>query len=185
VSIFDNLGTRHPIVRSGEREPIPACVRSAIWYRDGGRCRMCVDEANGDGSVIGKPWHLDHVKPWSAGGADDTTNLRVLCERHNIERSNFYDLAELAPMRAATWWCINCFSFDLWEQWKWADGTPYACPTHPERWDCRVLQGFYRAMEATGHYPEPWHQRGPLEGDTGPIAYCAHCNAPGVTGYLL
>lgn len=26
---------------------------------------------------------IDHVKPWSLGGSDDLTNLRVLCRTHN------------------------------------------------------------------------------------------------------
>lgn len=71
-------GERHPIVRVGDRAEIPHHVRAAVWYRDRGRCRLC----DGRSQVAG-PWHLDHIKPWSAGGSDSTDNLRVLCEKHN------------------------------------------------------------------------------------------------------
>ena len=179
--VIENLGKRHEVIRTGERAEIPAHVRSAVWFRDNGRCRMCTW---GDGSVTGRSWHLDHVIPWSAGGPDDSTNLRVLCERHNVERSNFYDLAEIQPQRPVTWWCINCFSPEMCERWEWVDGIPLDCPLHPYGEGCRVIAGYQRVMQLTGTYPD-WHQRDPIEGEYGPIAYCAHCDAPAPTAVLL
>lgn len=58
-----------------ERPPIPRRVRLAVLRRDGWRCREC-------GS--GRDLQIDHVYPWSRGGAhDDPDNLQVLCARHN------------------------------------------------------------------------------------------------------
>jgi hypothetical protein len=114
---------RHPVTRRGERNEIPLHVRHAVWFRDRGKCELC-----GDTCPTGQPWHLDHITPWSAGGSDDTTNLRVLCERHNMNRSNRVDPTE-RPRRAATW--------------------------------IPMLTSFHH------------------------VAYCAHCDAPAVTGRVL
>lgn len=171
-------GERWPVIRTGERAEIPPHVRTAIWFRDNGRCVECHHSF----SVKGQPWHLDHIKPWSAGGSDDSTNLRILCERHNMERSNFIDGAQ--PKRPVTWWCINCFSPDLWSGWLWVNGVPYECPTHGQF--CNVVSWHRRFAETHGRYPEPWHERDAIEGLIGgTIAYCAHCDAPGLTAYPL
>ena len=179
---------RHPIVRTGKRNEIPRHTRSAVWLRDGGRCELC-----GWARVHQEQaWHLDHIKPWSAGGSDDTTNLRVLCERHNIERSNFVHPFE-RPRRAATWWCVNCFSID--HRWEWNDeGAPTWCQNHNETydpldermWRCRVVEGMRATHAMTGEWPT-WFDRPLIEGyeDEMTIAYCAHCDAPGLTPYPL
>lgn len=180
---FIPTGARHPVIRSGERQPIADFVRAAVWYRDRGCCELC-----GTRRVVDGPWHLDHITPWSAGGSDDSTNLRVLCERHNMDRGNRVDPTE-RPRRPVTWWCLRCWSPPLIDQWQHVTtGTsrvPTVCPVHtmPER--CRVIRGYRRTYEVTGEWPD-WHMAGlPVEGSNDPIAYCAHCNAPGMTGILL
>lgn len=75
------IGDRWPLVRTGQRDPISRDLRRLIWYRDGRRCTFC-----GDGHV---PLQLDHIVPWSAGGPDASTNLRLLCGPCNKSRSNF------------------------------------------------------------------------------------------------
>lgn len=183
-------GERHPVVRKGERAPIASHVRAAIWYRDHGQCRMCPP-----GQVDGV-WHLDHIKPWSAGGSDRSENLRILCERHNLERSN-YVIAEERQELPATWWCSRCYMGDD-HVWDYRDGLP-RCPQHPWFTDltgdkpvpirsphCSVQRGYLRSFDADGLWPT-WHQldRGLEPEDLGTIAYCAHCHMPGVTGVTL
>lgn len=58
-----------------KRPPIPYHVRRAVLDRDGWRCREC-------GST--RDLQLDHVHPWSRGGAhDDPANLQCLCRLCN------------------------------------------------------------------------------------------------------
>lgn len=97
------LGERWPVVRTGERDPIPAEVRRLIWHRDGGRCRMC-----GTGR---KRVQLDHIVPWSAGGPDTSDNLRLLCGECNKTRSNFRtpDDQPAVPVTRGCDVCIRCW----------------------------------------------------------------------------
>jgi len=94
---------RHPVIRTGERERLSETVRLAVIRRDSPRCKECAD------------WlrypeiEIDHIKPWSAGGADTTDNLRVLCRSCNQKRSNYIDpIAESRSVLPATWWCVDC-----------------------------------------------------------------------------
>lgn len=170
--------TRHPRVRTGERDPIPPHLRAAVWYRDQGRCDDAPCPALPPGVEPGGI-HLDHIKPWSAGGTDTTDNLRLLCAAHNIERSNFVDYAR--PKRAATWWCHRCH--DL--RYQYVGQHLLQCGLHnksgyggiPSQY-CRVARAIERWQDAT------WFQVAPPEHYT-TIAYCAHCNAPGLTGHPL
>lgn len=166
-------GERHHIERSGDRAEIPIYVRSAVWHRDRGRCELC-----GWLPVHG-PWHLDHITPWSAGGSDRTDNLRVLCEKHNLQRSNYVDPTE-RPRRSATWWCLGCMS----EPWPMArrllDGVQrVVCPSHGWSMACTVQRALRWIEENDA---EDWWSRKPIDPD-GPlfVAHCAHCNAPGMT----
>lgn len=187
ISLADVIATigqprrRHPVVRIGQRAEIPAHVRAAVWFRDRGACELC-----GTREVVNNgPWHLDHIKPWSAGGPDTTDNLRLLCEAHNVERSNYADPTEDRPRRPATWWCIHCYSDRMEHRWQYSpNGVPLTCPIH-ESFSCRVIRGVERTRIKTGEWPT-WHEREPIDLD-GPlaIAYCAHCDAPALTGYPL
>lgn len=171
---------RHDRVRTGDRDEIPTYVRAAIWFRDGGRCSECHPEYPNPG-----PMHLDHIKPWSAGGSDTSDNLRLLCGPHNLERSNFIDSAR--PKRAVTWWCSNCYVLDE-HVWQY-HGAYVTCPTHgapfiPEKSTCRVSRAFWKAHRDSESTPT-WHQSQPLLESYDLIAYCAHCDAPGMTGVVL
>lgn len=171
-------GERHPVVRSGEREPIPNHVRSAVWFRDHGRCELCPRDGQ-----YPKVWHLDHITPWSAGGSDESTNLRVLCETHNMDRGNQVDPTE-RPRMAVTWWCHRCYADDRtgarWEYHRWV----VVCPIHmrtPNR--CRVGVG-YRRMFQLFDEVATWHERDPIAYYT-TTAWCAHCGTPGLTDQPL
>lgn len=66
---------------------IPTPVKVAVWRRDGGRCVLC-------GST--KNLHFDHDIPYSKGGSSITAeNVRLLCAKHNLEKSN--KIMSLAP----------------------------------------------------------------------------------------
>lgn len=162
-------GKRHPNSRSGERRPIPLHVRVAVWLRDRGLCELCQSREQVQGS-----WHLDHITPWSAGGADTTDNLRVLCERHNLDRSNLVDPNE-RPRMPATWWCENCRGTEVLVN-EWGS---LVCTLH-EAWQCRVVAGYRRHLEQTGELPT-WFAREWSDDADLVVAYCAHCGHPGRT----
>jgi hypothetical protein len=176
---FMRTWERHPVVRAGERDLIPAHVRAAVWYRDSGLCSMCPGlEYQPEG-----PLHLDHITPWSAGGPDTTDNLRLLCEPHNLERSNFVDHA--GPKLPATWWCHRCYDLDKHE-WLYYEDGHVVCPIHrygPEGQQCRVVRAYQR-QKLTGEPIDWWHMREPLT-RFHLVAYCAHCSKVGETSITL
>lgn len=99
-------GKRWPVIRSGQREPIAWLLRWSIIDRDGLTCKSC-------GIYLPEgPFELDHCIPWSAGGPDDSDNLRALCVRCNQDRSNFIDEAHLENLRPTTYWCVDCWTFE-------------------------------------------------------------------------
>ena len=77
---------RQELIDSGElfgdepkRPPIPREVVDAVYKRDGGKCVYC-------GSV--ENLQLDHIIPFSKGGATTLENLQLLCQKCNLEKSN-------------------------------------------------------------------------------------------------
>jgi hypothetical protein len=91
--------TRFEVIRTGERDPIPQELRYAIAYRDKYRCRWCGSKGQ---------LQLDHVIPWSNGGPDTDTNLRILCKSCNERRSNFTTDAHDAEVDPLAWDCTLC-----------------------------------------------------------------------------
>lgn len=59
------------------RESIPACLRTEVFSRDGGKCRYC-------GGV--GPFHIDHIIPWSKGGLTALENLALACASCNLKK---------------------------------------------------------------------------------------------------
>lgn len=77
---------RQELIDSGElfgdepkRPPIPREIVDAVYKRDGGRCVYCGSTQN---------LQLDHIIPFSKGGATILENLQLLCQKCNIEKSN-------------------------------------------------------------------------------------------------
>lgn len=170
---------RFPVIRTGERDPIPYHVRAGVWLRDRGICQKCKTRNP-------KPWELDHIVPWSAGGPDTSDNLRVLCEKCNQERSNYDDRTAFAK-RPITWWCHRCYVDPVAWDYTWPTGI--YCPTHhhPYTRDAFAMacpvERIYRWQRECGETPT-WHRRLPIE-QMSATAYCAHCNAPGRTDVTL
>jgi hypothetical protein len=82
----NNFGNRHPVTRSHDNErTLPRALSRAIWFRDDATCRICHDTQPANG------WEIDHIVPWSAGGPDTSTNLRLTCRDCNQARSNRID----------------------------------------------------------------------------------------------
>lgn len=77
---------RQELIDSGEllgeqpkRPPIPREIVDAVYKRDGGRCVYCGSAQN---------IQLDHIIPFSKGGATTLENLQLLCQKCNIGKSN-------------------------------------------------------------------------------------------------
>lgn len=77
---------RQELIDNGElfgeqtkRPPIPREVVDAVYRRDGGRCVNCGSTEN---------LQLDHIIPFSKGGATAIENLQLLCQKCNLEKSN-------------------------------------------------------------------------------------------------
>ena len=59
---------------------IPSHIIQDVWKRDKGKCVLCGSSDN---------LHYDHYLPFSEGGSSITSdNIRILCARHNLQKSN-------------------------------------------------------------------------------------------------
>ena len=69
-----------------ERSLMTDDLRYRVMKRDGFRCVLC-------GATIddGVKLHVDHIVPVSKGGRTEMSNLRTLCERCNLGKSDKYD----------------------------------------------------------------------------------------------
>jgi hypothetical protein len=66
-------------IPSDDSRYIPSSVKKAVWVRDHGKCVLC-------GSS--KKLHFDHDIPFSKGGGNTEKNIRLLCEKCNLRKSN-------------------------------------------------------------------------------------------------
>ena len=66
-----------------ERAMLSDEMRYDVLRRDGFRCVLCGMSAK-DGAIL----HVDHIIPVSKGGKSELSNLRTLCEKCNIGKSN-------------------------------------------------------------------------------------------------
>jgi hypothetical protein len=59
---------------------IPSAVKLEVWKRDHGCCVLCQEKDH---------LHFDHDLPFSKGGSSMTAkNIRLLCARHNLTKSD-------------------------------------------------------------------------------------------------
>jgi hypothetical protein len=67
-----------PLLR--QTRVIPTLVKVEVWKRDQGQCVLCHSKDN---------LHFDHDVPYSKGGSSITAkNVRLLCARHNLSKSD-------------------------------------------------------------------------------------------------
>lgn len=77
--VLQELIDNGEIMPAAGRAPIPREVADAVYNRDGGRCVYCGSTEN---------LQIDHIIPFSKGGADTLENFQILCQRCNVEKSN-------------------------------------------------------------------------------------------------
>ena len=161
IEVMATQPRRWAVVRTGERDPIPSPLRWSVYLRDDYTCKRCPNPVALEPGQI----ELDHCIPWSAGGPDDSSNLRVLCSWCNQERSNYVDWAHETTYRPTTWWCVDCWAIDEHgnrprHRNLWKDGCdPNVCPL----------------IDPHGETPEPDYC----------LAYCAHCGYYSTSPYYL
>lgn len=135
--MLDSIGftpsKRAEVLRTGERAPISRLVRQLVYKRDRWTCQNCGDcpFAAAKDRRSG-PLHLDHIKPWSAGGSDRSDNLRTLCEPCNMQRSNYVTGQEVAALPIVRI-CAPCLTLDGAEK-PAAAFTVYCGCRHHEGW---------------------------------------------------
>jgi hypothetical protein len=62
-------------------------LRAQVLIRDNCICQMCGESPAKNSDVV---LHADHIKPWSKGGETVLENLRTLCLKCNIGKSNLH-----------------------------------------------------------------------------------------------
>jgi len=78
-----------------ERGEVSDSLRYDILQRDGFKCSIC-----GASSKEGAGLHVDHIIPISKGGKSVPSNLRTLCERCNVGKSD--KLEDVSAMESET-----------------------------------------------------------------------------------
>lgn len=109
IDALNRQRERHPVVRTGAREPTDIYKRRLIFIRDGYTCQWCGRHTDPDDPAPGMELVLDHVLPWSANGSDRSDNLRTLCYRCNEDRSNYIEPnpPRLIGVTASCYWCAR------------------------------------------------------------------------------
>lgn len=78
VEYIDTFNTKS--LKIEKNRHIPLKNRLEVLKRDQYRCVLCGASPAKDGSVS---LHVDHIKPYSKGGTNETSNLQTLCEKCN------------------------------------------------------------------------------------------------------
>ncbi len=69
-----------------KRKIIPNWVKKAVFVRDKGRCIKCTKDLTGLIAVDQKQ-HYDHIVPLNLYGANDPSNIQLLCQNCNLRKS--------------------------------------------------------------------------------------------------
>jgi 5-methylcytosine-specific restriction endonuclease McrA len=65
------------------RKAISAKTSTLVFEKYGRKCAFC-----GKGASDGVKLHIDHIIPLSKDGTDDISNLQILCDEHNLGKSD-------------------------------------------------------------------------------------------------
>jgi ATP adenylyltransferase len=75
-----------------DRQGLTGEVTRSRWYavhkRDDWQCRSCGVRKDDQEFLARGPFHVDHIKPRSKGGASKMNNLQLLCARCNTTKGN-------------------------------------------------------------------------------------------------
>ncbi len=91
-NIREKEADAHKRMIAEQRRLMTDSLRYDILVRDGFRCKIC-----GASAADGAKLHVDHIIPVSKGGKTERANLRTLCERCNLGKS---DKIENVPVPA-------------------------------------------------------------------------------------
>lgn len=69
------------------RVKIPRWVKNAVFHRDRGHCVFCNKDVSGTLSLQNEN-NFDHIVPLSKGGINDVSNIQLLCDKCNLEKSD-------------------------------------------------------------------------------------------------
>jgi hypothetical protein len=64
---------------------VPSVIRDAIYFRDQGECRNCKKDIDRTLSPEARE-RYDHIVPLAKGGANDVSNIQLLCENCNSSK---------------------------------------------------------------------------------------------------
>lgn len=110
-----------------ERGEVSDSLRYDILHRDNFTCVIC-----GASSKQGVRLHVDHIVPVSKGGKSIPSNLRTLCERCNIGKSNKIEgspYTSASPVNTLSLTCERCGAKLLLRKGKYGDF--YGCSNYP------------------------------------------------------
>jgi hypothetical protein len=109
-----------------ERGEISDSLRYDILNRDNFTCVIC-----GASSRQGARLHVDHIIPVSKGGKSVPSNLRTLCERCNIGKSNKIENTSTQSEKAGNDYlvCEKCGAKLILKEGKY--GSFYGCSNYP------------------------------------------------------
>lgn len=115
-----------------ERGEISDSLRYDILNRDNFTCTIC-----GASAKQGARLHVDHIIPVSKGGKSTPDNLRTLCERCNIGKSNKIETAtaKIEPSYNEELICKQCGGELVLRKGKYGDF--YGCVNYP---NCRFTK---------------------------------------------
>jgi 5-methylcytosine-specific restriction endonuclease McrA len=74
-------------------------LRRACFERDQYRCSECDTLVTWDGYFIGRG-QMAHIKSRGAGGSDELSNVRTLCQKCHIEIEHGYGKTRTKPVPA-------------------------------------------------------------------------------------
>lgn len=67
---------------------VPQALRRRVMARDHHICQICHKPGKHDTGPDDRSWHIDHILPWSKGGATTFENLRLTCATCNQRKAD-------------------------------------------------------------------------------------------------